>query len=361
MSTTTTKRNIFQWSSEDFCTTLNFTTNVPISTSLRYTENNPLCYVNRIYLANENSYNCYKQTLQWLLFCELYNTSDGKLKICLKIRSVQLSIPELTFLEAHIDLNLKGKVSVQMKKYFTKSISRKKANLSLFHHECSDYKRDDYTMKIYCKMEVNGICEFKPLRITNANAFLHSERFPESNPKNVWNGINSVVSPYHIQCYEKLLVDDKFADLILRVDSKEIKAHKCILANYSPVFASMITNTPNLTEIEISDIRVDVIRVLLYFMYTGTIKNINNTQLAVDVSVASKKYGIKGVKEKCEQFIDSHEINADNAISYLLSADSMDFESLRNYIINIIVNNLNSYSTSDFQKLNQQNPNLMIK
>ena len=68
---------------------------------------------------------------------------------------------------------------------------------------------------------------------------------------------------------KKLLDNDKFSDIKLKIGDKELKAHKNILAVQSPVFLSMLSAQENIREIVLNDIDFEVMSVLINFMYTG--------------------------------------------------------------------------------------------
>lgn len=103
-----------------------------------------------------------------------------------------------------------------------------------------------------------------------------------SDPK----GISKEIST-HVQCYEEhskrlgSLVDNPLLSDVLfivgneKIGKKEIYAHKAILASYSEIFKAMFTSGMeecHSGKVEVKDIKPDIFRNLLQFIYSGSLK-----------------------------------------------------------------------------------------
>ncbi|KAK0401771.1 hypothetical protein QR680_015960 [Steinernema hermaphroditum] len=82
----------------------------------------------------------------------------------------------------------------------------------------------------------------------------------------------------HEYCLRSAMQDmfesERLADCTIKVDEKEFKAHRCILAQHSEVFRSMFGNESMLEaqkgEIDITDSKPEAVRAMLEFIYTGS-------------------------------------------------------------------------------------------
>lgn len=90
-----------------------------------------------------------------------------------------------------------------------------------------------------------------------------------------------------VQCYEDhskrlgTLVDNPLlSDVIFivgneKIGKKQIYGHKCILASHSEPFKVMFTNGMKETlsgQVEVKDIKPEIFRNMLHYIYTGTLK-----------------------------------------------------------------------------------------
>ena len=119
-----------------------------------------------------------------------------------------------------------------------------------------------------------------------------------------------------------LLNKSRFCDITLVASYKkgesssapvEFPAHKVILAARSPVFATMFEHDMqerSNSKVEIDDVRPDVLRVMLAYIYTGRVSNISD--VADDLLYASDKYQLDRLKILCEEQL-SKNLKVENA------------------------------------------------
>src|SRR5699024_6268259 len=94
--------------------------------------------------------------------------------------------------------------------------------------------------------------------------------------------------------YEAFLASGKLADIIIRVDGKELQAHRQLLAARSPVLAAMFGNheyrETKENVIEVTDMRSDVFEELLRFIYSGKAKALE--RMAPELLAAADKVSL---------------------------------------------------------------------
>lgn len=90
--------------------------------------------------------------------------------------------------------------------------------------------------------------------------------------------------------YEGLINDSEFSDITLIAENKVLKVHRCILAKSSSVFADMFPADEMKKEgtVEIEDIRYEVLKEMIRFIYVGKGNNINT--LANELHTAAYIY-----------------------------------------------------------------------
>ncbi|CAO1432536.1 unnamed protein product [Diamesa tonsa] len=115
--------------------------------------------------------------------------------------------------------------------------------------------------------------------------------------------------------FGKLMLDSTHSDFTIFVQSKEFKVHKSVLSARSPVFKIMFLSKMKEAaekKVEIIDVDPDVFEQLLTFIYSGEIADLDD--YAMDLFVAADKYGIKDLRNVCENHIFQN-ISNDNAMA----------------------------------------------
>lgn len=164
--------------------------------------------------------------------------------------------------------------------------------------------------------------------------------------------------------FETLMEDNSFADVSLLVDGKNFKAHKCILANSSPVFAAMFTHPTKdniCNKIEIEGIEHHVFREMLRFAYTGAVHEIEN--MADSLLVVADKYSLEGLRTICEETLVKN-LTPINAVAYLELADLYNAPYLKQQILNFLVNKQNAeelLKMPEYRSIVNLPPNLVFE
>ncbi|KAK0163173.1 hypothetical protein PV327_006881 [Microctonus hyperodae] len=125
----------------------------------------------------------------------------------------------------------------------------------------------------------------------------------------MWEGfpdteiLSSVDLRRHIEYF---VSEPDFNDLVIKIDDKEILAHKVILSAYSPVFLAMFKSDmaeSEKNEIVLNDIAFDIMQLVIKFMYSGKV----DSELPVDdllsMLYVSDKYDVTDLKKLCEKIL----------------------------------------------------------
>lgn len=141
-----------------------------------------------------------------------------------------------------------------------------------------------------------------------------------------------------------LFDESQFSDVVLDVQGQKIHAHKCILANRSPVFEAMFTHemweTKN-NRVEISDVSYDTMCHTILFMYRGILLPIYGepkNKSYMNIMIAADKYQIVNLKKECEQKL-SDLLEIGNIFEYLNFSDVHNASYLKEKAIEFIVDN----------------------
>ena len=99
-------------------------------------------------------------------------------------------------------------------------------------------------------------------------------------------------------------IRSSFTDITLLVDNKRIRAHKIILAAFSPYFEALLS--PNMLEgskeeVEIHNLNASALESMVDFAYSGTITYSHNT--VQDLLETANFLGVKIVQHECVKYI----------------------------------------------------------
>ncbi|OXU27298.1 hypothetical protein TSAR_004459 [Trichomalopsis sarcophagae] len=139
-----------------------------------------------------------------------------------------------------------------------------------------------------------------------------------------------------LDAYENLIDDNQLSDVSLIAEGKAVKAHKCVLANSSKVFAAMFNaemREKHENIVKITDIKYEVLVELIRFIYAGKVNNIDT--LAEELLTAADKYGLNGTFEDTI----AKNLSVDNVLHYLQLAQKLHINKLTEQALDFIVEN----------------------
>jgi len=124
---------------------------------------------------------------------------------------------------------------------------------------------------------------------------------------------------------KEMFENELFADTVLKVGNKNLKAHRCILGQHSIVFRSMFTqktmNEAQTGVIDITDSRPEAVRAMLEYIYTGATSPGLMENFAEEILAIADKYAVIPLKEHCERHLAST-LNGKNVAEMAIFADT---------------------------------------
>ncbi|KAH0506050.1 TD and POZ domain-containing protein 1-like [Microtus ochrogaster] len=134
----------------------------------------------------------------------------------------------------------------------------------------------------------------------------------------------------------ELWKNSSFTDCCLVVAGQEFLAHKAILAAHSPVFRAMVEHDmeeSRKNRIEIHDLKPEVFKAMIDFIYTGKEPVLHS--MADAVLAAADKYGLEHLKVMCERAL-CRDLSVENAAHTLFLADLHSTGQLKTQVLNFI-------------------------
>jgi speckle-type POZ protein len=153
-----------------------------------------------------------------------------------------------------------------------------------------------------------------------------------------------------------MFLDEDTADVCFEVTSTEVMgeqkkakasdlfhAHHLILKKCAPMLADLFDlndRDGNVANTTISDIKPDIFRHLLYYVYGGSVAEADLKTHAKDIIDAADKYSIVNLKLEAEvAYVKSTDITMDNAMDNLLYADAKNCALLKEAVMNFLAEN----------------------
>ncbi|KAL7302121.1 hypothetical protein TKK_0005347 [Trichogramma kaykai] len=152
-----------------------------------------------------------------------------------------------------------------------------------------------------------------------------------------------------------------FSDVELIVGDKKFYAHKAILANHSPVFATMFkTDMKESKEsiVKINDLSAEVVDCLLTWIYTNKVEF--HHDIIYNLSYASEKYQITGLKKLCEITLEKS-LTTKNWVEFISTADKYSMENLKKIIIAFIVNHKDILTSEIFKEMENLSKKMVLE
>ncbi|XP_071033390.1 speckle-type POZ protein B isoform X2 [Parasteatoda tepidariorum] len=131
-----------------------------------------------------------------------------------------------------------------------------------------------------------------------------------------------------------ILQNKAFTDIKLQVNNQSIDAHKSILSARSPVFSAMFSQNTMETQVKIVDTDFDTLKLLLDFLYTDTVNEMDYDR-ARNLLMAADNYQVLSLKKKCLSFLKSH-VSVKNVCEILRLADLFSDSQLKSNAIDFI-------------------------
>lgn len=175
-------------------------------------------------------------------------------------------------------------------------------------------------------------------------------KFPKSISERVDHSIGNI--KYNHDC-SSLLADQIFSDFVIESsEGDKFNVHRVILGAQSDVFKAMLRKDTAESQngfVKLVDICSDELKFALEFIYTGTIKNIDNCN-ACNLLAVADQYNIRGLW-KLVLYILSKQLTEENALEVLIIADMYNAESLKIAAMKCIRGNPNILKSKTFKEI----------
>lgn len=175
-------------------------------------------------------------------------------------------------------------------------------------------------------------------------------KFPRSISERVDHTIDNIKYNHD---FSSLLTDPIFSDFIIESsEGDKFNVHRAILGAQSDVFKAMLREDTAESQngfVKLVDVSSDDLKFALEFIYTGTIKNIDNCNASNLLAVADQ-YNIRGLWELV-LYVLSKQLTEENALEVLLIADMYNAESLKIAAMKCIKQNPNIVQSKTFKEI----------
>ncbi|XP_043466009.1 speckle-type POZ protein-like [Leptopilina heterotoma] len=160
--------------------------------------------------------------------------------------------------------------------------------------------------------------------------------------------------------FECFMSKTSLSDVEFHIGGQVFPAHKVIMSSKSPVFRQMFAHQlkENINNVvNIVDIESNVFYELLWFMYSGKVRKLN--EHACSLLIAADKYDVNSLKTICEIYLHKN-LTSENVVKILKLADKLNSFSLRDNCYTFIKCNFKEVVTSEeFKTLGDCIPLLM--
>ena len=126
---------------------------------------------------------------------------------------------------------------------------------------------------------------------------------------------------------KKLTQNDDFKDFLITIGEQQFKVHKFLLIARSPTLAELLKNNPEVENLNLVDISVEIFEIILKFFYTDELPSDDGTNF-MQLFAAACKLKIEKLKNFAASKI-SNQITSENAFEILALSNKFEHEELR--------------------------------
>ena len=200
------------------------------------------------------------------------------------------------------------------------------------------------------------------LTVYGPEATISGSKFPDRN-KN--NALVDICGKQMNEQVGKLFGEESFSDVKITCGEEIFHCHRCILSVRSPVFAAMFHSdmTENISRtVNIKDIKPEVVKEMLHFIYNGATSTENVTDgLVKELLGAANQYQLNILKTICEEKLCSI-LEVSNSIELLVLADLYQAPKLRRMGLNLVTRNMDAIVNTDvYKEFNARHPSLTLE
>ena len=165
--------------------------------------------------------------------------------------------------------------------------------------------------------------------------------------------------------FGKLFNNKTSSDAKIMCGNEEFFCHKIILSVRSPVFEAMFQTDMienNREVVLIQDIKPEVVKEMLHFIYTGVVSTENvMDEIGKDLLSAADQYQLEILKSKCEEKLCSS-LEVSNSIELLVLAELHKAYKLRRMALRLVIRNMDTIVDTDvYEELVKHHPGLTME
>ncbi|XP_054719866.1 speckle-type POZ protein-like [Uloborus diversus] len=125
--------------------------------------------------------------------------------------------------------------------------------------------------------------------------------------------------------YENLYITGDYSDVTLRSSKEEISAHRAILGARSEVFSDIFKQNNPCTHV-IDDVDSETLRNLLFYIYTGKVKELSSDSVS-RLFAAAEKFAIEELKVMCKRYMKKN-LSVANVCDVITLSEKYNLEDL---------------------------------
>uniref|UniRef100_A0A6V7J3J1 BTB domain-containing protein n=1 Tax=Bracon brevicornis TaxID=1563983 RepID=A0A6V7J3J1_9HYME len=158
---------------------------------------------------------------------------------------------------------------------------------------------------------------------------------------NITVSFDSQTNQLSDDCRKLIKQPNRFSDVIIVVNGKELAAHKNLLSARSSVFDGMLMHKKlgdsSIEKLKIEGMSIKTVEAMLEFIYTDEVKNLK--EMASDLIGAADKYKLIRLKGMCEESL-SESLSTKNAAKVLMLADHHNAIKLFNVVMEFMARHI---------------------
>uniref|UniRef100_A0A914KI65 BTB domain-containing protein n=1 Tax=Meloidogyne incognita TaxID=6306 RepID=A0A914KI65_MELIC len=194
---------------------------------------------------------------------------------------------------------------------------------------------EDDSLHLYCVVEYIPLLYEKEMELLNDL---------DKNHKAIDMSANNVK-----KSFTKMFEQGTLADFVIKVGDKELKTHRCVLANNSVVFKGMFKSNmveAQTGELKIKDFSYNCVIAMIEFFYSGEINEDTFEELGENLFAIAHKYEVESLKEECERRMGSS-INPTNFNKRYQCAKTYGLPMLEKACVKFIADNKKQFLFSE--------------
>ncbi|XP_025091346.1 rabankyrin-5-like isoform X2 [Pomacea canaliculata] len=143
---------------------------------------------------------------------------------------------------------------------------------------------------------------------------------------------------------------EQYSDLrVLLEGGHQVHAHKFVLQARSEDWAATC-DLGHASELDMSDVRLEVARALLRWVYTDEINIQAEDTFLLELLRAATRFKLEALRKRCENGLVSF-VNMKNCIQFYQTAEEMSAEVLKKHCSELISNHWNEFTSEDFKTM----------